>query len=417
MHSDVSGADEERELLHIKETKIKCPDSSESTKRHHQDKKKHKHKRKHKHKHSKSGIKHRVSEDATKPDTIWIEEAQLTPEKAFRLNKKPDLANRMYDTLYRLDIALYKMRSNMTCLGLGKQQVIELSEKKSKKKKKIGTMSLRYWNMENVEADKSLEGISTSLPGTLNKPDDGSGYVPLELPSQHRKALEGHLTASEEQSNTETDSHDFELLQKTAELNKTLRENPHDIQTWLTLANFQEDIVQKEDSVKSSFTATGRERRNASTRTTIEKKIAVFEKALQQNPSSVELMVKHLDLCGEIMDAEELLQKWKKVSFAHPNNILLWRHYLRFVQSRFSLFSFSKVFAVYGKCLSTLSSIKEGTFTSHQAVGDLESEMLDLFIQECQFARQSGKHPTVCQMKEDDYNDYNQTSRTVFTRV
>ena len=398
MHSDISSSDEERELIHSNETKQECTDTSENTRRHRQDKKKHKHRKKHKHKHhhDKSGLKGLTSEDASKPDTIWIEEAQLSPEKAFRLNKKPDLANRMYDTLYRLDIALYKLKSNVTCLGLSKHQVIQLSEQKGKKKKKLGTIASRYWNMKEVEVDENAEGISRTLPGSLQEPDqrvcldDGSGYVPLDISGQHEKAKEGHLAGLEGQSTADTDSHDCETLQKTAELNKALRENPQDIQTWLTLANFQEEIVRKEDSVKSSFTATGRERRKAATKTITEKKIALFEKALQQNPNSVELIVAHLDLCSEIMDAEELLQKWKKVSFVHPNNTLLWQHYLRFMQSRFSVFSFSKVAMVYGKCLSTLSSIKEGTFSSHQAIGDLESEMLDLFIQECQFARQAG---------------------------
>ena len=394
VHSDISSSDEDRELLHSKETK-KEPTEARS---HNRDRKKHKHRKKRKHKHDKTGSKGHISEDDNKPDTIWIEEAQLVPEKAFRLNKKPDLANRMYDTLYRLDIASYKMRSTVTCLGLSKNQVIAMSEKKGKKKKKLGTIASRYWNLKDIEVDERTEEISTGLPDTIKKPDQGvclnddSGFVSLKIPGQHGKATEGHLTSSEEQSNTDTDSRDSEMLQKTAELNKTVRENPQDIQTWLALVNFQEEIVRKEDSVRSSFTETGRERRKASTKTIIEKKIAVFEKALQQNPTSVELIVAHLDLCSEVMDAEELLQKWKKVSFVHPNNTLLWHHYVLFMQSRFSLFSFSKTSTVYDKCLSTLSSIKEGTFASHQADHDLESEMLDLFIQECQFARQSGKH-------------------------
>lgn len=283
----------------------------------------------------------------------------------------------------------------MTCLGLSKHQVIELTEQKGKKKKKTGTVG-RYWNIKDFQVTGSTENISMTLPSTTEKPGqrinlgDVRGYVPLEVPYQDEMAKDDSDRRKVEESTADKDSHESEILQRTRELNKILHDNPQDIQTWLALVDFQEEIVRKEDSVKSSFTATGRERRKAATRTIIEKKIAVFEKALQKNPNSVELIVGHLDLCNEIMDAEELVQKWKRVSFVHPNNTLLWRHYLLFMQSRFSVFSFSKIAAVYGKCLSTLSSIKEGTFASHQAEGNLESEMVDLFIRECQFTRQSG---------------------------
>jgi len=391
---DISSSDEERQL-HDKEIKKECPSSTEKVRKHHKDKKKHKQKKKHRHKYDKSEHKECITEDVCKPDTIWIEEANLAPEKAFRLHRKPDIANRMYNTLYRLDIALYKMRSNVTCLGLSKHQVIELTEQKGKKKKKTRPVE-RYWNVNDFQVPGSTENISITLSSITKKPDQRSnladvrGYVPLELSCQDEMVKDDSLRRKVEESTADRDSHESETLQKTRELNKILHDNPQDIQTWLALVDFQEEIVRKEDSVKSSFTATGRERRKAATRTIIEKKIAVFEKALQKNPNSVELIVGHLDLCNEIMDAEELVQKWKRVSFVHPNNTLLWRHYLLFMQSRFSVFSFSKTTAVFGKCLSTLSSIKEGTFASHRAEGDLEEEMLDLFIRECQFTRQSG---------------------------
>ena len=393
--ADISSSDEERQLHHDKEIKKECPSSTEKVRKHHKDKKKHKQKKKHKHKYDKSEHKERITEDVGKPDTIWIEEANLVPEKAFRLNKKPDIANRMYNTLYRLDIALYKMRSNVTCLGLGKHQVIELTEQKGKKKKKTKTVE-RYWDVNDFQAPSSTENTSMTLASTTGKSGqkinlgDVRGYVPLELSCQEAMTKDSSLRRNVEESTADKESYESETLQKTRELNKILQNNPQDIQTWLALVDFQEEIVRKEDSMKSSFTATGRERRKAASRTIIEKKIAVFEKALQKNPNSVELIVGHLDLCNEIIDAEELVQKWKRVSFVYPNNTLLWRHYLLFLQSRFSVFSFSKTAAVYGKCLSTLSSIKEGTFASHRAEGDLENEMVDLFIRECQFTRQSG---------------------------
>ncbi|PFX27186.1 Protein NRDE2-like [Stylophora pistillata] len=394
--SDISSSDDEGELHSSKEIKEKSFDVNEKVRKYHKDKKKHRHKKKRKHEKEKSGSKDYINEDASKPNTIWIEEAQLVPEKAFRLHKKPDMANRMYDTLYRLDIALYKLKSNATCLGLGKHQVIELFEKKGKKKKKQDK-TVRYWRVKDFQLPENADNISMTLQSTVDMSNqrvnlvDGSNYISLKLPSQEDIGqMENSHISSREALMADRDSQESDILQKIRELNKILHDEPHDIQTWLALVDLQEEVVRREDSVQSSFTATGRERRTAATRTVIEKKIAVLEKALQKNPNTVELIVGHLNLCNEILDTEELVQKWKKISFIHPNNTLLWKNYILFMQSRFSVFSFSKTAVVYGKCLSTLSSIKEGTFASHQAEGDLESEMVDLFISECQFSKQSG---------------------------
>ena len=291
------------------------------------------------------------------------------------------MENLRYDTLYRLDIALYKLKSRITCLGLGKHQTIKLSERKGKVKKRTGKV-VRYWNIQNVQGIECLSAKpKLGSPYHLRPVINSCDYVPLEQPQDVR-----------EQSDEGIDSQEVEFLEKTAHLNKILRENPQDVESWLALVKLQEEtIVGKGEVQDFSLSASGREKRIAATRFIIEKKIAVYEKALEQNPTSVELIVGHLDLCGEIMDTDDLIQKWKKVSFLHPSNTFLWRHYLLFTQSRFSVFSFSKAAKVYGKCLTTLSAIKEGTFASHQAADcDLENEMLHLFIQGCQFTKQSG---------------------------
>lgn len=105
--------------------------------------------------------------------------------------------------------------------------------------------------------------------------------------------------------------------------------------------------------------------------------------------------------------------------FVHPNSAPLWREYLLFNQSYFSSFTVSKVNAAYGKCLSTLSSVQDGSMVSHPPLPGTESHMLgrssviskiylslfkgcfwicclcvcvssDIFIQQCHFLRQAG---------------------------
>ena len=62
--------------------------------------------------------------------------------------------------------------------------------------------------------------------------------------------------------------------------------------------------------------------------------------------------------------------------FLHPNSAPLWKEYLLFTQSYFSSFTVSKVNAAYGKCLSTLSAVRDGSMVSHPALPGAEEDML-----------------------------------------
>lgn len=62
--------------------------------------------------------------------------------------------------------------------------------------------------------------------------------------------------------------------------------------------------------------------------------------------------------------------------FLHPNSAPLWREYLLFTQSYFSSFAVSKVNAAYGKCLSTLSAVRDGSMVSHPSLPGIEEDML-----------------------------------------
>ena len=353
--------------------------------------KKSKHKKKHKkHKHKKKHSHDKEStnkEELKKPNTIWIEESGLAPEKAFRVHKKPDHENSMYGGLYRLHIANYRLKPNLSCLGLKKNQSVKLTERKKSKKK--GKEKLRYWNNQELHST-SFVHLAYDTKTKAFEESDNDSYLLLELPHNVSKDSANEKEIAEETQNTSQggNAQENEIVQRTGEFNKLLRENPQDIATWLAFAKFQEESIH--NAAGSTFIESENEKRRKASRVVTEKKIAVFERALEHNSSSVELIVSHLELCSEIWETEKLVQRWKKVVFTHPNKTLLWKHYLLFLQSHYSAFSFPKAFGAYHKCLTTLSSIKEGTFTSHLAEGDIEGDMLELFVQMCQFLKQSG---------------------------
>ena len=119
----------------------------------------------------------------------------------------------------------------------------------------------------------------------------------------------------------------------------------------------------------------GQEKRKRSLKLILEKKLAILERAIESNQSSVELKLAKLKLCAEFWEPSTLVKEWQKLIFLHPNNTALWQKYLLFCQSQFSTFSVSKIHSLYGKCLSTLSAVKDGSILSHPELPGTEEAM------------------------------------------
>lgn len=117
------------------------------------------------------------------------------------------------------------------------------------------------------------------------------------------------------------------------------------------------------------------EKHRKSLKLLLEKKLAVLERAIESNPSSVDLKLAKLQLCAEFWEPSALAKEWQKLLFLHPNNTSLWQRYLSFCQGQFGTFSVSKLHGLYGKCLSTLSAVKDGSMLSHPALPGTEDAM------------------------------------------
>lgn len=117
------------------------------------------------------------------------------------------------------------------------------------------------------------------------------------------------------------------------------------------------------------------EKRKRSLKLILEKKLAILERAIESNQSSVDLKLAKLKLCAEFWEPSTLVKEWQKLIFLHPNNTALWQKYLLFCQSQFSTFSVSKIHSLYGKCLSTLSAVRDGSILSHPELPGTEEAM------------------------------------------
>ncbi|XP_068194958.1 nuclear exosome regulator NRDE2 isoform X2 [Antennarius striatus] len=352
----------------------------------------------------------------------WLDDVQSPTEQLFCVDQKADAANWTYKTLYRGDVARYK-RKGSSSLGLDpRNQGISWEDSKTNKKHKGGDKKKtedRYFSTVSRQLLRSNPPIPTLA--TLPESSSANGptaFLPLEGEEENKRGEEGEraLTSSvnplrvydsstalwlqgkgpqelmeREKQDVQTGHGVLLLSGKTEEFNKQLRERPDDTQLWINFIRYQDELSATvfggEEEQQSGVSS---ERRKSSHRAVLEKKLSIADRAVATNPTCIALQLERLRIYQELWEPSVLSKEWKKLVFLHPNSAPLWREYLLFTQSYFSSFTVSKVNAAYGKCLSTLSAVRDGSMVSHPALPGTEEDMLDIFTQQCHFLRQSG---------------------------
>ncbi|XP_044291906.1 nuclear exosome regulator NRDE2 isoform X1 [Varanus komodoensis] len=340
--------------------------------------------------------------------SIWLDDIQGLTAEVFRTDKKPDPANWQYKSLYQGNIARYKRRSNF-CLGidLKKQHIIwESSTEKRPSQKRperyFTKGGRKLLNMDGIpiscKSQCSPSDLTTWIPILQQDPDDGpppSSWVnPLGIyDPQTTLWLQGkgppeHDSVKEQEPQESSDSGNARLLARVEEYNRKVRENPRDVKAWMDFVSFQDELMKG----PSCYTIDKgeQETRKKSLKLVLEKKLAILERAIESNLNDVDLKLARLKLCTEFWEPSAVIKEWQKLVFLHPNNPTLWQKYLLFCQSQFSTFVVSKVHSLYGKCLSTLSAVQDGSMVSHPALPGTEEAVLAIFLQHCHFLRQAG---------------------------
>ncbi|XP_029806628.1 protein NRDE2 homolog isoform X2 [Suricata suricatta] len=336
---------------------------------------------------------------------VWLEDVQALTGETFRTDKKPDPANWEYKSLYRGDIARYKRKGD-SCLGLNPKKQCISWEGAATEKKHSHKHVERYFTKKSVGL-MSVDGVAicgkTEPPSSepvsfipVKGSDEGAPPVttwlnPLGIYDQSTTQwLQGQGPPEQEskQLDSQTDKESALLKAKVEDFNRRVRENPRDIQLWMAFVAFQDEVMKSPGLY--AIEEGEQDRRRRSLRLVLEKKLAVLERAIESNQSSVDLKLARLVLCSEFWEPSALAKEWQKLIFLHPNNTALWQKYLLFCQSQFSTFTVSKIHSLYGKCLSTLSAVKDGSILSHPALPGTEEAMFALFLQHCHFLRQAG---------------------------
>ncbi|KAK2538190.1 Nrde2 [Columba livia] len=339
---------------------------------------------------------------------VWLDDVQAFTAETFRIDKKPDPANWAYKSLYRGDIARYKRRGE-SCLGIDAKKQCISWESSASKKKQLQRHPERYFTKNNVKilntdgipvCKKSSSSDPTAfIPVFETETDDPSGTVEVNSlgiydPSATVQLQEkGCRAADHDPVNTQQTIQEpgininSTLMTKVEEHNRKVRENPRDINAWMEFVSFQDELMRGSNLYASKGE---QEVRRKSLKLILEKKLAILERAIESNPSNVDLKLARLKICTEFWEPPALIKEWQKLIFLHPNNPELWKKYLLFCQSQFTTFSVSKINSLYGKCLTTLAAVQDGSMVSHPLLPGTEEAMLAIFIQQCHFLRQAG---------------------------
>jgi tetratricopeptide (TPR) repeat protein len=186
------------------------------------------------------------------------------------------------------------------------------------------------------------------------------------------RSLEGTKVKKFETETYEDEGESFNdvIRRRTIDFNRRLDAEPENVTLWLDFIRFQDEAAAGLDSSRTT---------NAASVNQV--KLSIFEKALEENPSSEELVHAYLQCGAETWDTLKLLREWDRVLKDHPDSIKLWADYINLRQTNFSSFTYTQCVQVFEDALSTLAS-RRGP--------DVEELMVYILLRACLFMKQAG---------------------------
>ncbi|XP_076464167.1 nuclear exosome regulator NRDE2-like [Babylonia areolata] len=369
--------------------------------------KKKKKKKKHKHKEGRSRSPAEDSKDSKPedPSEFWRNQTTKTflqeipglkPEFAFRLDRKAEKSLWNYESVYKGHIARYRRLTDQ-CLG---NTDVQLGDRK-----KDRGAPCRYYSKENR---KQVRGRGCSVPVDKHVENKTAEYIPVRDKDEgHERSpssgqtnplglldnttnlyVQGKGPATKEEIGEETVVD--ETMERIAFYNRQLQDNPGNVKLWTEFVSFQDQVFR--DARFSAESVAKRRMKDVfqPPRACIEKKLAILEKALAANPSSLDLKLMKLEVEQDVSDPSSLAKEWDNLLFVHAGDVRLWRSYLTFQQARLGSFTVGRLVKLYHRCFRTLGPILEGRVKVMTTTETLEEDVMGVFEQYCLFLHQSG---------------------------
>ncbi|KAL6070651.1 Reverse transcriptase domain-containing protein [Balamuthia mandrillaris] len=354
-----------------------------------------------------------AKEDIRRASMRWLDPSKEydNVEELFEYNFKGDRNNLVFGYLYTQDIPRYHRRQRF-CLGLPSNERLSVS-------KHFGyliinlenstTHSARYCNPKFAVGMPTSSSYSSSVKGKkTTKKDKQEGEAEQDQQAEESErngfiSLAGY-SSDEEDGQFESDAEEEEeetvdeyLRRRTREYNEQTREHPKDIKLWLQYIAFQDEY--------QALSSRG----GASAKLVLDKKLAIYEKALAANSNSFVLLSGYLLTSAKVLDGERTLRLWEQTLNEHPADVKLWKLYISFRISSFSTFTVSEIRETFISAIQTLNEQRlvlmmlptseqnlkqdERRRTERKREKELrrmEQAMLEVFVQACYFEKRAG---------------------------
>lgn len=214
------------------------------------------------------------------------------------------------------------------------------------------TLKLRYYNkiIKEMEADMTTRKKLESIP-------------------KNRGQIQGDVNDVE-----------GEISHETAKFNHDLAENPQNTDLWRKYVQFQDVVHQFERVYRRGGGASG-------ARVTSERKLAILDKALKENPKSEELLRERCQLAESVLPSDKLTQQLKTWIGTDPGNLALWESLIMASQGSLSACKVPAVKSLYQEAFTNIHSLKRGNTGSAETI---EAKLISLVLHFGLFLRQAG---------------------------
>ncbi|KAL3512463.1 hypothetical protein ACH5RR_025180 [Cinchona calisaya] len=329
-----------------------------------------------------------ASSSSRKPDVrAWSSSSSsATTNKEYYFDSRGDRDNLAFGSLYRMDVARYKLYNSTKISDLS---IYRWSQKSSVFDEDDDIEGLdgtlrsggRYWSAKYaaLERHRNLKRIRV-LPPEKNVSSIYEDFIPLLYDGDSDGRSPSGAKVVEE-------SWEDEVYRKTKEFNKLTREKPHDEKVWLAFADFQDKVASMQPQKGARLQ-------------TLERKISILEKATELNADNEDLLLSLMKAYQSRDSIDVLIGRWEKILVQNSGSYRLWREFLHVIQGEFSRFKISEMRKMYANAVQALSGACSKQYRQvHQIATEspvdpelvsLELGLVDLFLSLCRFEWQAG---------------------------
>ncbi|XP_050542922.1 nuclear exosome regulator NRDE2-like isoform X2 [Daktulosphaira vitifoliae] len=273
-------------------------------------------------------------------------------------DRKPELGNLKVDKLYR------PAAPNFHFIKYKYLNEYGWVYKKSKPKK----LKRYYCYKEKYFGDISIE---------INNDDNDLKENKLLLNSPLNDNL------ANENSNLNSVKCEKNLTLRISDYNRCLLENPKDVKLWIEFVNFQDTL----HNLNKNYGSRTLSNRNC----ILEKKLAILDKALLENPECHILLDKRWTIAAELLTSDKMKEELlKEINKCNSTNLTLWYHYINVIQSSLSDCNNIDVLKSYSDAMFAINKVKYNLQIEKKI--EIDKKIVELFFKCGLFLRQAGHY-------------------------